>query len=47
MTGAGLAPLPIQRPIPIWFGARLPSSAASGRGGSRTAGFRRCSLALT
>jgi len=24
VTGAGLAPLPIQRPIPIWFGARLP-----------------------
>jgi len=22
VTGAGLAPLPIQRPIPIWFGAR-------------------------
>ena len=20
MTGAGLAPLPVQRPIPIWFG---------------------------
>jgi probable F420-dependent oxidoreductase len=24
VTGAGLAPLPIQRPIPIWFGAQLP-----------------------
>jgi probable F420-dependent oxidoreductase len=24
VTGAGLAPLPIQRPIPIWFGAHLP-----------------------
>lgn len=24
VTGAGLAPLPIQRPIPIWFGARTP-----------------------
>ncbi len=21
MTGAGLAPLPVQRPIPVWFGA--------------------------
>src|SRR5207249_483344 len=24
ITGAGLAPLPIQRPIPIWFGAASP-----------------------
>jgi probable F420-dependent oxidoreductase len=24
VTGAGLSPLPIQRPIPIWFGARSP-----------------------
>jgi probable F420-dependent oxidoreductase len=24
VTGAGLAPLPIQRPIPIWFGASSP-----------------------
>ena len=24
MTGAGLAPLPIQRPIPVWFGAQSP-----------------------
>jgi probable F420-dependent oxidoreductase len=24
VTGAGLAPLPIQRPIPIWFGAQSP-----------------------
>jgi probable F420-dependent oxidoreductase len=24
VTGAGLAPLPIQRPIPIWFGATSP-----------------------
>jgi probable F420-dependent oxidoreductase len=24
VTGAGLAPLPIQRPIPIWFGAASP-----------------------
>ncbi|HEY3942271.1 MAG TPA: LLM class F420-dependent oxidoreductase [Acidimicrobiales bacterium] len=26
VTGAGLAPLPIQRPIPIWFGARSPAA---------------------
>jgi probable F420-dependent oxidoreductase len=24
VTGAGLAPLPVQRPIPIWFGAGSP-----------------------
>jgi alkanesulfonate monooxygenase SsuD/methylene tetrahydromethanopterin reductase-like flavin-dependent oxidoreductase (luciferase family) len=24
VTGAGLAPLPIQRPIPVWFGASAP-----------------------
>src|SRR5262249_14142298 len=24
VTGAGLAPLPVQRPIPIWFGASSP-----------------------
>lgn len=24
VTGAGLAPLPLQRPIPIWFGANSP-----------------------
>ncbi|MEV6862988.1 LLM class F420-dependent oxidoreductase [Streptosporangium subroseum] len=24
LTGAGLAPLPVQRPIPIWFGAQSP-----------------------
>ena len=24
LTGAGLAPLPIQRPIPVWFGASSP-----------------------
>jgi probable F420-dependent oxidoreductase len=24
VTGAGLAPLPIQRPIPLWFGAASP-----------------------
>ncbi|HEY2299213.1 MAG TPA: LLM class F420-dependent oxidoreductase [Jatrophihabitans sp.] len=24
ITGAGLAPLPVQRPIPVWFGASSP-----------------------
>jgi probable F420-dependent oxidoreductase len=24
VTGAGLAPLPVQRPIPVWFGAHSP-----------------------
>jgi alkanesulfonate monooxygenase SsuD/methylene tetrahydromethanopterin reductase-like flavin-dependent oxidoreductase (luciferase family) len=24
VTGAGLAPLPVQRPIPIWFGGQSP-----------------------
>jgi probable F420-dependent oxidoreductase len=32
VTGAGLAPLPIQRPIPIWFGASsAPGFARAGR----------------
>ncbi|MFC4116722.1 LLM class F420-dependent oxidoreductase [Nonomuraea zeae] len=26
VTGAGLAPLPIQRPIPVWFGAQSPAA---------------------
>jgi alkanesulfonate monooxygenase SsuD/methylene tetrahydromethanopterin reductase-like flavin-dependent oxidoreductase (luciferase family) len=26
VTGAGIAPLPIQRPIPIWFGAQSPAA---------------------
>ncbi|GAA4590407.1 LLM class F420-dependent oxidoreductase [Planotetraspora phitsanulokensis] len=26
VTGAGLAPLPTQRPIPIWFGAQSPAA---------------------
>jgi probable F420-dependent oxidoreductase len=24
VTGAGLAPLPVQRPVPVWFGAQSP-----------------------
>ena len=31
VTGAGLAPLPVQRPIPVWFGAS--SSRAFRRAG--------------
>lgn len=26
VTGAGLAPLPVQRPIPIWIGANVPAA---------------------
>jgi probable F420-dependent oxidoreductase len=26
VTAAGLAPLPVQRPIPIWFGANVPAA---------------------
>ena len=26
MTGAGLAPLPVQRPIPVWIGAVAPAA---------------------
>ena len=26
ITGAGLAPLPVQRPIPLWFGAASPAA---------------------
>jgi probable F420-dependent oxidoreductase len=26
VTAAGLAPLPVQRPIPIWFGAHVPAA---------------------
>jgi len=29
VTGAGLAPLPVQRPIPIWFGAASPPASIS------------------
>ena len=28
VTGAGLAPLPVQRPIPVWFGAQSPRAYA-------------------
>ncbi|HEY6624606.1 MAG TPA: LLM class F420-dependent oxidoreductase [Acidimicrobiales bacterium] len=28
VTGAGIAPLPVQRPIPVWFGAASPPAYA-------------------
>ncbi len=28
VTGAGIAPLPVQRPIPVWFGAASPPAFA-------------------
>ena len=28
VTGAGLAPMPVQRPIPLWFGAQSPRAYA-------------------
>jgi probable F420-dependent oxidoreductase len=32
VTGAGLSPLPVQRPIPVWFGARsAPAYRRAGR----------------
>jgi probable F420-dependent oxidoreductase len=37
VTGAGLAPLPLQRPIPIWFGAQ--SEAALRRAGRLADGW--------
>ncbi len=33
VTGAGLAPMPLQRPIPVWFGAQATSQAALQRAG--------------
>ncbi len=33
VTGAGLAPMPVQRPIPIWFGAQVTSPKALRRAG--------------
>src|SRR5262249_32618699 len=34
VTGAGIAPLPVQRPIPVWLGGRAPAvpAARPGRG---------------
>lgn len=46
VTGAGLAPLPIQRPIPVWFGSahsqRPPTDALAA---SAMVGFPRCNRA--
>ena len=36
VRGAGLAPMPVQRPIPIWFGAQVTSPAALRRTGRLT-----------
>ena len=35
IRAAGLAPLPVQRPIPIWIGAYRPGRLAPGRAGRR------------
>ena len=40
VTGAGLAPLPVQRPIPIWIGGRRPRPTGAPAGWP-TAGSRR------
>ena len=40
VTGAGLAPLPVQRPIPIWFGGASAPRATAGPDGSPTVGSR-------
>src|SRR3984957_16362466 len=37
VEGVGIAPLPVQRPIPIWFGANAPSALA--RAGSVADGW--------
>ncbi|MGO8721685.1 MAG: LLM class F420-dependent oxidoreductase [Acidimicrobiales bacterium] len=39
VTGAGLAPLPVQRPIPIWFGAGATTHAALRRAGELSDGW--------
>ena len=44
VTGAGIAPLPIQRPIPIWFGGRSPGPT-NGWDDWPTDGSRWCSRA--
>ena len=41
-TGAGLAPLPVQRPIPIWIGGASAAAYRRGRSARPTAGSRRC-----
>ena len=39
VTGAGIAPLPNQRPIPVWFGAQVTSSVALRRVGRLADGW--------
>ena len=39
VTGAGLAPMPVQRPIPVWFGAQAASRAALRRVGQLADGW--------
>ena len=41
VTAAGLAPLPVQRPIPIWIGRRLGGRRTGASAGWPTAGSRR------
>ncbi len=38
VTGAGIAPLPLQRPIPIWLGAQSAPARSDGQVGWATAG---------
>ena len=39
VTGAGIAPLPVQRPIPVWIGAASPPGYKA-RAAWQTGGFR-------
>jgi probable F420-dependent oxidoreductase len=39
VSGAGLAPLPVQRPIPVWFGAQTTSPVALRRAGRLADGW--------
>ena len=41
VTGAGLAPLPVQRPIPVWIGGASAAGLPARSGGWPTAGSRR------
>ena len=40
VTGAGLAPLPVQRPIPLWIGVAVRAPPSDGPAASPTAGSR-------
>jgi probable F420-dependent oxidoreductase len=39
VTGAGLAPMPVQRPIPVWFGAQATSKVSLRRVGQLADGW--------